>query len=665
MKRVYIGYTLRDGQLLVEAQGDWTLGAGLRLAARLAEPEGGAAVLPLPLWGQSLANLHPDTVAAAAVLALAPGLPVESTGSVRFLFPVSAQLLAQLNRSAAWPRLQWQASSGGEPLPALIELLEAEGFGQSLAETLGLTLGEVRLALFGTSRLHRAFARRETDGSVRLQGGSGREALFARMGYFHSFREIDQAIALLQGRLQPPPGLLALAFRVENPSTTPRNEFDPQLLAALRAAEPFRHGDGRLLDRATAVAIEISSLRSHRHEASGTLLHANPNLLHDLPYSALYPVGYYERLMPWLGVQQVQDDVESLSAGLVALLARLDGRPLLVCGHLAGSSTAHGMARAHRRAQNAIVQAACARSGAVYVDTAPFVDRFGFAQLQGREDIHHLAPEGEQALGRELLRLAGRHQPPAPRRAYVELLPLHPCLDRGMPPPSRHPGSRLLWASLGENCLPDRVLQRHGLKSASTPFSHGRTNIDYALQLLHLGFAGWLDPQYLVSFQQGDVRGARQLRYRECEALYDPSVSRGFEFSHHDVRTDANARASLERKLGQLRRLAGAGDLVLLYHHRCNSRTDVARLVEKLERFATGLMQAPYQCRIFLMRQALCADAELCRVEHGRPSVHVDDFLFHTQGVWGGQEEADFWAERDDALVGQMLQQGREWGLAT
>ncbi|MFJ5369320.1 DUF1796 family putative cysteine peptidase, partial [Bosea sp. CER48] len=45
------------------------------------------------------------------------------------------------------------------------------------------------------------------------------------------------------------------------------------------------------------------------------------------------------------------------------------------------------------------------------------------------------------------------------------------------------------WLSLGENCLPDNILERNGLKMFSTPFSHGRSNIEYAIQLHSEGYS--------------------------------------------------------------------------------------------------------------------------------------------------------------------------------
>ena len=41
---------------------------------------------------------------------------------------------------------------------------------------------------------------------------------------------------------------------------------------------------------------------------------------------------------------------------------------------------------------------------------------------------------------------------------------------------------KYLYLSLGENCLPDGILKRYGLKSFSTPYSSARSNIQYAIE---------------------------------------------------------------------------------------------------------------------------------------------------------------------------------------
>lgn len=40
-----------------------------------------------------------------------------------------------------------------------------------------------------------------------------------------------------------------------------------------------------------------------------------------------------------------------------------------------------------------------------------------------------------------------------------------------------------IYLSFGENCLTDRLLERHGLKSFATPFSWGLSNVEYILQI--------------------------------------------------------------------------------------------------------------------------------------------------------------------------------------
>ncbi|MFC0340696.1 DUF1796 family putative cysteine peptidase [Paracoccus niistensis] len=51
--------------------------------------------------------------------------------------------------------------------------------------------------------------------------------------------------------------------------------------------------------------------------------------------------------------------------------------------------------------------------------------------------------------------------------------------------------------SIGENCLGHDVLKRHGVDVQVTPFSHGRSNIDFISQLVDTGFQEMLEPEFL------------------------------------------------------------------------------------------------------------------------------------------------------------------------
>lgn len=64
-------------------------------------------------------------------------------------------------------------------------------------------------------------------------------------------------------------------------------------------------------------------------------------------------------------------------------------------------------------------------------------------------------------------------------------------------------GGAMLWLSLGENCLSDAILKRHGLKSFSTPFSLCRSNVDVVNQATEQSFTGLLDPETVSRVRWG------------------------------------------------------------------------------------------------------------------------------------------------------------------
>lgn len=97
---------------------------------------------------------------------------------------------------------------------------------------------DIKIALFGTSRLHRPFARQQADGP-RLNYSEASAPIFMRMGYFHGGAEITQKIEVLLGERTIPRTVLPFAFRVENRTTTPMNEFDAILASAVRSGSDF------------------------------------------------------------------------------------------------------------------------------------------------------------------------------------------------------------------------------------------------------------------------------------------------------------------------------------------------------------------------------------------------------------------------------------------
>ena len=124
------------------------------------------------------------------------------------------------------------------------------------------------------------------------------------------------------------------------------------------------------------------------------------------------------------------------------------------------------------------------------------------------------------------------------------------------------------WLALGENCLPDDILKRHGKKSFSTPFSACRSNIDYALALDECDYATLLGPEGLCVRQVGIRQVVVQTKIEPCEPVYVQSSMQGFEFTHHDPLASLHDQASFKRKIERLISLRGSENCVFFYLHR-------------------------------------------------------------------------------------------------
>lgn len=61
----------------------------------------------------------------------------------------------------------------------------------------------------------------------------------------------------------------------------------------------------------------------------------------------------------------------------------------------------------------------------------------------------------------------------------------------------KHINDKYVIVSFGENCLTDNILSRNDLKSFSTPYSSGRSNIEYILAHEKEYFNDFLNSAYL------------------------------------------------------------------------------------------------------------------------------------------------------------------------
>ena len=75
--------------------------------------------------------------------------------------------------------------------------------------------------------------------------------------------------------------------------------------------------------------------------------------------------------------------------------------------------------------------------------------------------------------------------------------------------------SHKVYLSFGENCLPDHILNRYALKSFTTPFSHGRSNVEYILNLERDDYTDFLNLDYLSYEYLNEDRVQRLKKYTE------------------------------------------------------------------------------------------------------------------------------------------------------
>ena len=221
----------------------------------------------------------------------------------------------------------------------------------------------------------------------------GVEVGFARLGYFHSAAEIVQVIKFIRNPNYLPLSLRQYIFRVEPRPTTPLNEFDSGFEMAIR--EGREYAMNLRLDDLNWLIMEISSLSVNLHVPAARALHTNPNIPKNVPYSDIYPEGYYAKFAPELMVQRIETDLGGMISQLQEVQALLPQARVLVLGHLRSPTKPNPV----RDRVHALLLEACSKTGCEYFDTAPFLDEYGYASNQGVQDIHHLADEGERAIG--------------------------------------------------------------------------------------------------------------------------------------------------------------------------------------------------------------------------------------------------------------------------
>ena len=216
---------------------------------------------------------------------------------------------------------------------------------------------------------------------------------------------------------------------------------------------------------------------------------------------------------------------------------------------------------------------------------------------------------------------------------------------------------QVLYLSIGENCLTDAILKRHGLKSFSTPYSHSRSNIDYVIEIEQNDYCNLLCPDslYYANEQGIPLNAVRSKSIIKCEDIYSSAHQKGFEFTHHDVISDPKSINSYMRKIERMRQLRKQNQPVcFFYHHRYNDKMNPEKIISKIFKFLEFYNKTDVKravAVVFFQR----IDTNNKFLEHFDMGNGILVFKLHTPQVWAGKDENIFFAKNDDDLISEMF----------
>lgn len=211
------------------------------------------------------------------------------------------------------------------------------------------------------------------------------------------------------------------------------------------------------------------------------------------------------------------------------------------------------------------------------------------------------------------------------------------------------------YLSIGENCLTDNILDRFKLKSFSTPYSHGRSNLDYAIALEKDAYKHLLNPKYLHYDTVGETKVVRNNFYSKSDSIYNELHKNGFEFTHHDVFNNDGQRKSYQRKIARMLSFDKSKKLKFLYHYRNNEDLDVNRLLEKAGEFLKLYQKKGINCEFIFFSQEIVKDnSQRCAIKI-HDSQNIKGFMLKTLELWVGNDEDVLWARKDDDLLSRMI----------
>lgn len=216
--------------------------------------------------------------------------------------------------------------------------------------------------------------------------------------------------------------------------------------------------------------------------------------------------------------------------------------------------------------------------------------------------------------------------------------------------------AKTIFMSFGENCLTDNILERHKLKLITTPFSHGRSNIEYILQLELDNYKNFLNTDFIQYETLNDKKVPRLKTYNVILNGYNELHINGFEFTHHDVISSDAMRLKFKQRVEILQKLKKTKKIVILYHHRMNPKTDSERLFNDLLKIKEIYTSRKNRSEVVCFTQRIINDTNHRKMVYEiKKGIHY--FEFHTLNEWEGDNQEIFWARCDEDLIIKMINQ--------
>lgn len=214
---------------------------------------------------------------------------------------------------------------------------------------------------------------------------------------------------------------------------------------------------------------------------------------------------------------------------------------------------------------------------------------------------------------------------------------------------------KTLWLSLGENCLTDSILQRYRIKSFSTLYSHGRSNMDYAIFLERNNYEDILNFENLKYSNINEDKVVRSILVNSSDHIYSELHMNGFEFTHHNVIESKKDRESSIRKIQRLQTIRGTNNVVFFYHHRMNKNSDLDSLFNKAFEFSKFYTLNGKNCHMVIFSQRIINDNSDRNIYYKSIHSGIHYFEFWTKEIWEGNNSNIFWAIIDDDLIYKMI----------